>query len=91
MSTKKTDASLAAPPSPGTDPLKCPSPVNEHLISSLRKVLTDEKRVLASFIPSDEPDHPTLKMFVLRQDKELKTQYQGMPTSRMKLTMPTSK
>jgi len=65
---------LTAPPSPETDPLKGPSSVNEHMIPLLRKVLTDEKRVLAGFIPSDEPDHPTLKMFVLHQDKELKTQ-----------------
>jgi hypothetical protein len=65
MSTKKTDASITAPPSPGTNPLKCPSPMNEHLIPSLRKVLTVEKRVLAGFIPSDEPDCPTLKMFML--------------------------
>jgi hypothetical protein len=76
MSTKKNDASIAAPPTPGADPLKLSSPVTDHLVPSLRIELTDEKKVLAGFIPSNEPTTTTLETFILQQDNELEDKFQ---------------
>jgi hypothetical protein len=76
MSTKKYDASIAAPPTPGADPLKLSSPVSDHPVPSLRIELTDEKKVLAGFIPSNEPAATTLETFILQQDNELEDKFQ---------------
>jgi hypothetical protein len=50
----------------------------EHLLPLLRKELTDEKKVLAGFIPSNEPDVTTLETFILQQDKELEAKFQSV-------------
>jgi hypothetical protein len=76
MSTKKHDASIAAPPTPGADPLKLSSAVTDHPVLSLRRELTDKKKVLAGFIPSNEPAATTLETFILQQDKELEDKFQ---------------
>jgi hypothetical protein len=84
MPPKKSDASIAATPTPRADPLKLPSPVTEHLLPSLRKELTDEKKVLAGFIPSNEPDVAILETFILQQDQELEEKFQSVWDSYLK-------
>jgi hypothetical protein len=74
MSNKKTDASIAAAPLPGAGPLNLASPITEHLLPSLRKELTEEKKVLAGYNPGNK----TLETFILHQDKELEDKFQSV-------------